>query len=73
MAKAFGILVIVVGIWVGLTVFTEGTDAAFGGLFAGSEKEVADGSGQPITRHVEERVNDAYRENEARIERQTAE
>ena len=73
MGKNFGILVIVVALWVGLTIFTEGTDAAFGGLFAGSEKEVADGSGRALPRRVEEQVRDVYREQEERIESRTAE
>jgi hypothetical protein len=73
MGKVFGILVIVVGVWVGLTVFTEGTDSAFGGLFAGSDEEMADDRGQPLTRQVEEQVRDSYREQEERIESRTAE
>lgn len=34
MGKVFGVLVIVVGIWVGLEVYTEGVRGAFGGAFA---------------------------------------
>jgi hypothetical protein len=68
MGKVFGILLIVVVVWVGLTIFNEGTDAAFGGLFAGSGREVADGSGRPLPRRVEERVRKSYREHEAQIE-----
>lgn len=34
MGKAFAILLIVVGIWVGLEVYTEGVDGAFGGHLA---------------------------------------
>lgn len=33
MGKAFGIALVVVGIWVGIEIYTEGMDAAFGGLF----------------------------------------
>ena len=33
MGKAFGIVLIVVGLWVGLEIYTEGTQRAFGGLF----------------------------------------
>jgi hypothetical protein len=69
MGKSFGILLIVVAVWVGLTIFTEGTDAAFGGLFASSRKEVANASGRPLPRRVEESVRNAYREQEARTER----
>jgi hypothetical protein len=34
MGKIFGILLLVVGIWVGLEVYTEGTQNAFGGALA---------------------------------------
>lgn len=34
MGRIFGILFIVVMVWVGLEVFTEGVSGAFGGLFA---------------------------------------
>jgi hypothetical protein len=34
MAKAFGILLIVIGVWVGAEVFTKGVDGAFGGAFS---------------------------------------
>ena len=73
MGKVFGILLIVVAVWVGLTLFNEGTDAAFGGLFAGSAKEVADDSGRPLPRRVEERVRKAYREHEEQVESRTQE
>lgn len=73
MGKVFGILLIVVAVWVGLTIFNEGTDAAFGGLFAGSGEAVADGSGRPLPRRVEERVRKAYREQERQIENHTQE
>ena len=34
MAKAFGILLIVLGVWLGVEIFTNGMDGAFGGVFA---------------------------------------
>ena len=34
MGKIFGILLIVSAIWVGMTIYTEGTERAFGGLLA---------------------------------------
>ena len=36
MGKLFAIVLMVIGIWVAVTVYSEGTDRAFGGLFAGS-------------------------------------
>lgn len=34
MAKLLGIVLFVLGVWVGAEVLTQGTDGAFGGLFA---------------------------------------
>jgi len=73
MGKVFGILLIVVAMWIGLTIFNEGTDAAFGGLFASREKEVANASGRPLPRRVEEIVRKAYREHDERTERSAGE
>ena len=42
MGKLFGILVIVLGVWLGLKVFTEGADTMFGGLFAGPLPQAAE-------------------------------
>ena len=36
MGKILAIVLMVIGIWVAVTVYSEGTDRAFGGLFAGS-------------------------------------
>jgi hypothetical protein len=33
MGKAFGIAVMVVGLWVGIEIYTEGMSGAFGGFF----------------------------------------
>ncbi len=35
MAKIFGVLLIVLGVWVGMEIYTKGMDHAFGGMFAG--------------------------------------
>ncbi len=66
MGKIFGILLIVVGVWVGITVFTEGTDRAFGGLFASGAADSAPEAGEPLTARVKSSVTDAYAEQEAR-------
>ena len=34
MQKVIGIVLVVVGVWVGVTIYSEGIDKAFGGLFA---------------------------------------
>lgn len=66
MSKIFGILLIVVGVWVGITIFTEGADTAFGGLFAGGESVTAQASGAPLPNRVRDSVGQAYRDQEAR-------
>lgn len=75
MAKLLAIVLMVVAIWVGLTVFTEGTDRAFGGLFAGS----SDSSTLEATevRSTPERAGDAlqraYDVSEDRVDRAVGE
>jgi hypothetical protein len=45
MAKIFGVLLIVLGVWVGMEIYTKGMHDAFGGLFARFEKPIhPDGS-----------------------------
>lgn len=73
MGKIFGILLIVVAIWVGLTIFNEGTHAAFGGLFASSSKEAADVSGRPLPRRVEASVSKAFQAHDERTRSNTEE
>lgn len=42
MAKIFGILLIVLGVWLGMEIFTKGTDGAFGGIFASAGSTAAE-------------------------------
>jgi hypothetical protein len=35
MAKIFGVLLIVLGVWLGMEIYTKGMDKAFGGALAG--------------------------------------
>jgi len=71
MGKLVGIALIVTAIWVGLTVYTQGTDQAFGGLFA----RFSDSSAleAPATRSTPQRAGDAfqraYDESEDRVDR----
>jgi hypothetical protein len=72
MGKIFGILVIILGIWIGLTIYTEGTHQAFGGIFAsfgesGSPTEVSD-TRNPLQR-IRERSQQAQDEGYDRVER----
>jgi len=71
MGKAFGILLIVLGIWVGLELYTEGTQNAFGGLFVKLGVEEPPPKAQPAKRpldairdHVSEDVDQGYERRE---------
>ncbi len=44
MGRVFGLLLIVLGIYLGVTVYEKGVDAAFGGVFARSRPETAPGA-----------------------------
>jgi hypothetical protein len=59
MGKAIGILLIVLGVWLGMEIFTKGTDEAFGGIFAsgglgGAERAPAEPPVQRIRNRVEQ-------------------
>jgi hypothetical protein len=52
MGRLFGLLLIVLGIYLGITVYEKGVDAVFGGVFAGSRASAppaldSDGAGAP--------------------------
>jgi len=71
MGKLIAILLMVVAIWVGVTVFTEGADRAFGGLFGGL---VGSSTGDaPANHSTPERARDsvqrAYDESGDRLDR----
>jgi hypothetical protein len=73
-AKAFGILAILIGIWVGLTVYMEGVDNAFGGAFAFFSSEPAgalaedEGGHRPVTGRAAHAFQRAYDRSEGRVE-----
>lgn len=71
MGKLFAIVLIVIAVWVGLTVYTQGTDQAFGGLFARFSGSSA--LDAPATRSTPHRAGDAfqraYDESEDRVDR----
>jgi uncharacterized membrane protein len=58
MGKLIGLLLLVVGIWVGMEVYTNGTQGAFGGALARFGHD--DGAVQD-TRSVPQRAGDAAR------------
>ncbi len=62
MSKLFGILAIVLGMWVGAEVLNKGVDQAFGGLFTGFSQTVATGEdGKIDSRSVPVRAAERYR------------
>ncbi len=74
MAKPLGILLIVIGIWIGLTVYLEGVDEAFGGAFAffsstpaASLAEDEEGH-RPVTKRAAHAFQRAYDRSEGRVE-----
>jgi hypothetical protein len=60
MGKMFGILLVVVGIWVGIEVYTQGTQNAFGGALA-FLGESSDGDEMQDRRTAPQRAGDAVR------------
>jgi len=59
MGRIFGILFIGLGIWVGLEIYLEGTQNAFGGVFATHQAEPRD------TRTTPQRAGDAVKSSQA--------
>ncbi len=73
MAKLFGILLIVFAIWVGLSIYTEGTDRAFGGLLTRFAPAAAEGqirNTRPPLERIREKAQAAHDQQIDRIERQ---
>ncbi len=73
MSKVFGIALIVGLIWVGLEIYTEGTERAFGGVFARVGLVAASPDGQPAPSpldRIRARATDARDAQVDRIERQ---
>jgi hypothetical protein len=55
MSKAFGLIVMMIGLYVGMTIYTEGIDSAFGGILASQSEDEAPTPGS-ITESVRDRV-----------------
>jgi hypothetical protein len=74
MSKAFGLIVMLLALYIGMTIYSEGVDRAYGGLFApiaSSERDSAPGAGltplagmaeAPTEARRRVRVTDAVRE-----------
>ncbi len=59
MGQVFKILVVVIGLWVGLEFYTQGTQQAFGGLFAAEAVAEPESTGE--TRTLPQRFGDRVR------------
>ncbi len=70
MAKVFGILLIVLGVWVGLEVMNHGSAGAFGGLLAKTGLVDDSQDPAPVTQRAAGAIDDAYRAGESRVDRQ---
>ena len=67
MAKAFGILLIVLGVWLGVEIFTNGMDGAFGGVFAGiSGNASTTAPAEPPVQKIRSRVLESMKTGAAR-------
>ena len=72
MGKIFGILLVVAGIWLGLEVYQNGIQGAFGGALAGlggSAEEQATRESRSLPRRAGDAVERAHAESEARLNR----
>ncbi len=63
MGRIAGILFMVLGIWVGMEIFTQGVDAAFGGVFARWSHVDTDADPLPADRSPAQRIGDRVRES----------
>lgn len=76
MAKIFGILLVVVGLWLGLEVYQNGIQGAFGGALAsldGSADEQAVRDSRSVPQRAGDAVERAHAEAEARLHRMLGE
>jgi len=66
MAKAFGILLLVLGVWLGVEIMTNGMDGAFGGIFAQGDGATA---AEPPIQRMRSRVQESMKATSARTNR----
>jgi hypothetical protein len=66
MQKVFGILFMILAIWIGIEVFTKGMDGAFGGILAGHSGTQASAQSGGLPSRARDRVNSALRTREER-------
>ena len=61
MAKLFGLILIVLGVWIGLEVYEKGVDGACGGVFAWFATPLESGGSMPSDGRAEQRGSLAQR------------
>jgi hypothetical protein len=71
MGKAFAIVLMAIAVWVAVTVYSEGTDRAFGGLFASSQgsSSLDSPAHRPTPERAREAVQRAFDESQDRFDR----
>ena len=69
MGRIFAMLLLVIGIWVGMEVYNEGVDGAFGGALAFLSDGEGDGGDLTTRMRVHGAVSSAHAEADARRER----
>ena len=72
MQKMIGIGIVVAVVWVGVTVYTEGIDNAFGGALAGFASKSA-GDGTSTLKRIQRSASSARDRQLERVERQLGE
>ena len=71
MGRIFGILFVVLAVWTGVEVYTEGTSGAFGGLFTRLGFVAEEQQAPPVTQRAANAWQDAYHAAEERVHQQT--
>ncbi len=66
MAKVFGILMLVLLVWIGLEILTNGMDSAFGGIFATGDPSASSERSQSTMQSIRTRVQRDIRAGAAR-------
>jgi hypothetical protein len=60
MGRLIGMLLVVIGIWVGVEVYTKGTQNALGGLFAGASRQEEARDERTVPRRAGDAVQSAH-------------
>jgi hypothetical protein len=68
MGKVFGLLLICLGIWVGSEIYFQGTQNAFGGVFASLSGDASDDT-RSTPQRAGDRARSARQEQQDRMER----